>query len=219
MLNIHELERKWLIYKFKSYIPHIVITISLVIIFVVLIIFNLKPKDITLSKEQNNIQNIKKLDNIKEEINQDKLILKPSYTFIHNIQTSINIKKEIYIPKQQIIIKTQNNKNILNIKRQNTKDDISIILKRFNNNKNPALSLFIAKRYYEIKDYKKSYKYAFITNELDNKIEDSWILFIKSMIKLDQKNKAIKTLKKYIQHTNSSTAKILLDEIYSGKIQ
>ncbi|MEA2092185.1 MAG: hypothetical protein U9O83_07460, partial [Campylobacterota bacterium] len=39
-------------------------------------------------------------------------------------------------------------KSSVQIKRQNTQDDISHVIKRFKKNNNPALSLFVAKKYY-----------------------------------------------------------------------
>ncbi len=97
--------------------------------------------------------------------------------------------------------------------------DIQHVIKRFKINNNPALSLFVAKKYYKIGEYHKAYNYALITNEINNDIEDSWIVFAKSLVKLNEKDMAIKTLKKYIDTSHSSQAKILLDEILSGKFK
>jgi len=107
----------------------------------------------------------------------------------------------------------------ITIQRRNTSDDIRHIIKRFKKNNNPALSLFIAKKYYELGEYHKAYNYALITNEIDRDIDASWIVFAKSLVKLNQKEMAIKTLKKYVKNSHSSSAKILLDEIVSGKFK
>lgn len=100
-----------------------------------------------------------------------------------------------------------------------TDQDIQHVIKRFKKNNNPALSLFIAKNYYNIGEYHKAYNYALITNELNNNIEGSWIVFAKSLVKLNEREMAIKTLKKYVNSSHSSQAKILLDEILSGKFK
>ena len=107
----------------------------------------------------------------------------------------------------------------ITIKRRDSSDDIRHIIKRFKKNNNPALSLFIAKKYYEMGEYHKAYNYALITNEIDRNIDASWIVFTKSLVKLDQKDMAIKTLRKYIENSHSSSAKILLDEIVAGKFK
>jgi len=107
----------------------------------------------------------------------------------------------------------------IHIKRQNTQNDIYDIIKRFKNNNNPALSLFVAKKYYELGNYNQSYNYSLITNKINKEIEVSWIIFAKSLVKLGKKDKAISTLKKYIKQSHSSSAQILLDEIRTGKFQ
>jgi len=107
----------------------------------------------------------------------------------------------------------------ISIQRRDSTDDIRHIIKRFKKNHNPALSLFIAKKYYELGEYHKAYNYALITNEINTDIDASWIVFTKSLVKLNQKDMAIKTLKEYIENSHSSSAKILLDEIISGKFR
>ena len=106
--------------------------------------------------------------------------------------------------------------NQMVIQRDDDMKDIQDVIARFKKNKNPALSLFVAKRYYKIGNYQQAYNYALITNELDNNIEDSWLIFAQSLYKLDQKDMAIKTLKTYIQESSSVKAKITLDQMEKG---
>ncbi|MBU1927551.1 CDC27 family protein, partial [bacterium] len=109
--------------------------------------------------------------------------------------------------------------NTINIKRQNEYSDIEEIITRFKKNNNPALSLFIAKKYYELGEYRNAYNYSLITNELNKDIEASWILFAQSLVKLNEKDKAVKVLQDYIKHTNSNRANLLLNDILSGKFK
>jgi tetratricopeptide (TPR) repeat protein len=119
-----------------------------------------------------------------------------------------------------IIVKHDNNtnkkKSSIVIKRQDTLNDLNHVIKRFEKNNNPALSLFIAKKYYALAQYDKSYNYALITNDINSEIEASWIIFAKSLVKLNKKDMAIKTLSKYIENTHSNSGRILLDDIVSG---
>lgn len=110
-------------------------------------------------------------------------------------------------------------KTPINIARKDEQEDLSHVIKRFNINHNPALSLFIAKKYYQLENYEQAYNYALMTNEINNNIEESWIIFTKSLVKMGKKDKAVETLKKYISHSSSSQAKQLLDEILSGKFK
>jgi hypothetical protein len=107
----------------------------------------------------------------------------------------------------------------LDINRKNDEKDIQDVIKRFKKNKNPALSLFVAKRFYAIGNYQQSYNYALITNELNSDIEDSWLIFAKSLVKLDQKEMAISTLESYIESSRSIKAKLLLDSIKNGMLK
>ena len=284
MLNTRDLEERWLRYKIKSYIPHLIITISSIIIIIVLSIFlnsnkeaekvlvnhltiaeqnitnkDRLPKPITTnpSIKQQTIQ-VKKV-NIEENTNFDTTVakqntsnnsnrslkLQPSLDFMKKMQHSslpyyqdeviveekVNTKEPVYT--SQIVEEVQElsvQENIqtetiegdskkISIKRRDSQDDIRHIIKRFKKNNNPALSLFIAKRYYELGEYHKAYNYALITNEIDRDIDASWLVFAKSLVKLDQKEMAIKTLKQHIENSHSSSAKILLDEISSGKFK
>ncbi len=140
----------------------------------------------------------------------------PTYTSqpIEEIQ-ELDVAVEENIQTPTIEIKT----NKISITRKNSEDDIRHIIKRFKKNNNPALSLFVAKKYYELGEYHKAYNYALITNEIDREIDASWLIFAKSLVKLNQKEMAIKTLKKYIEDSSSSSAKILHEEIISGKFK
>ncbi len=198
----------------------------------------IKPEKVEQKKEviKKEISNTIKKDSVITTPQYEKLTLTPSMNFIENINANSlgassykePAKKEkitsqsIKIPKpkveenRQIITKDEDSS--IQIKKNNTYNDIQHVIKRFKKNNNPALSLFVAKKYYELGEYKKSYNYALRTNEINKDIEASWIIFAKSLVKLDKKEMAVKTLKKYINHSDSNKAKILLDEIISGKI-
>jgi tetratricopeptide (TPR) repeat protein len=270
MLNIIDLEKKWLQYKVKSYIPHLSIAISLIIIAVLAsIILNsqesakeeVATKKIILNKP---VVKVASIVTPKEPIVKEKIVLKvkkststklqPSLSFMRDMQNSslpyystnnyresrpdlinktpakkekkkivsktvtieepVTEKKEI-IQKKPTIVKTER----IIITKKETKDDISNVIKRFKVNNNPALSLFIAKKYYEIGNYHQSYNYALITNQINKDIESSWIIFAKSLAKLNKRDKAISTLKEYIKVSDSYNARLLLQEIQSGNFK
>ena len=256
MHNIHDLEKRWLSYKIKSFIPHFLfLVISIVVLTILLNIdaINLNSKkEITKFKEKSTVdskpiekvelkeQNILPLLKIEQITNvQEKVMLTPSFDFVKKLRNNSNnsyksndfssqdkkLQKKQTIQKKKIKtvakIKTEDKVNInkLNIQRQETRADIDHVIKRFNKRNNPALSLFVAKKYYRIGEYDKAYNYALITNRLNNEIDESWIIFSKSLVKLNKKDKAIKVLTKYIQHSHSSNAKLLLDNITSGKFR
>jgi tetratricopeptide (TPR) repeat protein len=274
MLNIIELESRWLKYKIKSYLPHFVIVVSILVIAILAFTFAKKlspkdnePKSTTITslpvkkteKEKetfiepkplihNSISEVKVLQKrpISKEATvknstEKSLKLSPSLDFMKKMQNSVqpyyvnehptsndiavSTPKVETVPKEKVIVKEQSVENVniephkISIKHQNTQHDIQDIIKRFKKNENPALSLFVAKKYYEIGNYNEAYNYALITNSINKDIDVSWIIFTKSLVKLGQKNKAIKVLQKYISQSHSSRAEILLDEIRSGKFK
>ena len=214
MTNVYELEKRWVQYKVKSYITDKKVLFSIISI-LLLILFLSFSNDKSLHVE-NKIQNSshveksivekeplkdKKTTTSKSEniVIKEKVVLSPSLNFIKNIdrdKTDANKeKKSLKISKQLIkkerVVNDSKSESI-SFKRTATKNDIDSVIKRFNENNNPVLSLFIARKYYELGDYNKAYNYALITNRINNDIEDSWIVFAKSLVKMGKKDKAVK---------------------------
>ena len=179
-------------------------------------------------------------ENKKDIYTEEKIKLTPSLSFINEMNSNIpyyqssetsqekSDDQNVYqSQKQELEDEAVQEKSIeqvqevkaVKIERKNTHDDILQVIERFKKSNDPALSLFVAKKYYELGDYHKSYNYALITNELNNNIEASWIIFAKSLVKLNEKEMALKTLRQYIEHSGSNQAKLLLDEIRNGKFK
>jgi len=317
MLNIHDLEKRWLQYKIKSYMPYAVLVLSLILMITAAIFFlnnddtskqaksssnneavetiqkaqtpqeqnqsSLKNKEVIAPveiktqqvKEEESIianeplyqaktQKIQQ-SNTESKKNSSTHILKPSMNFMKDLQSSTpryyqvtpvkeksktivqttkkvkKVEKKITKKRQEIseqkapqeeyidvaeqevaVEETQKPKEEkvqITIKRRESENDIKEVIRRFQKNNNPALSLFVAKKYYELGNYKQAYNYALVTNKINNDIEDSWIVFAKSLVKLGKKDQAIKTLREYIKYSHSSNAQVLLDEIQRGKFQ
>ena len=257
MLNIPDLEKRWLHYKIKSFLPYIVTLLFACVIIAAYSFFNIingkKILEINATKstpvpakekKQTIIQKSVQKKSLQKNMNTTKeettLKLSPSMSFIETIQTqktaakhsvihqkveSKPIKKPLKRPEQiqkkEIELKPIQKKQIstITIMRQDTSKDIQNILHRFQEDKNPALSLFLAKKYYELGDYKKAFNYALITNQLNKEIEDSWLIFAKSLVKMGQKEKAIQVLQEYINKSHSTNAAVLLSDIESGEFQ
>ena len=256
MLNVYDLEKKYRLYKLKSYIPYMVVFVSLCVI--LLVIFFVKNSDMFKSNKaqhnqktlQTQIEQVKitpKEEVIEKEVieKNETLILTPSLNFMSNIKDSpIEVRQqrekntqqeeiEQEEAKQEVFLKPTNEElesviieeielhksHPLKIQRQNTQNDLNLVLERFSKNNNPALSLFIAKKYYEMQDYHQSYNYALITNRINDNIEASWIVFAKSLVKLGRRDEAIKTLNSYFKYSKSTQAKTLLEEIERGKFR
>ena len=323
MVDLHELEQRWLRYKIKYYLPHFAVTISIIVITSTLIIYNKNFSKEIRKKETKKKQIEKKValqtsipikKKIKKKIkkriekktplqrpmrsiaiNKKAVVHSPSLDIMKksptqmqphdkdkNISTQdINIStqdknisiQDINISTQDINISTQDinitaqdknttiqdknttiqDKNItiqdkksvkdtiqreqtntltpvetplqkeephhISIIKKDTHNDIVEIIQRFNKNNNPALSLFIAEKYYALGNYRQSRHYALITNNLNKDIELSWIIFTKSLVKLGERKKAIQTLQKYLEYNHSNRVQTLLNKIRSGKLK
>lgn len=285
MLNIRDLERRWLRYKIKSYIPHAIITLSIVVIIVVTsIYFNEpasqtkptqivqtqqhksekveKPKVATLNQPTKHedvpsIQTVMKVNPKIPSPDTKQVVLKPSMDFIKGMQEVsggyYQDNSQQMAPKEETVQKTfvahntpsqsqratkpkpqpihTNTQETLSeepleeapkkvvITMENSMQDIKDAEKRFQKHNNPALSLFLARQYYKRGMYSKAYNYALVTNQLDKEIEDSWLIFARSLVKLGKKRDAIKALREYIRFSHSNNAKMLLNDIQTGKFQ
>ena len=325
MLNIHDLEKRWLQYKIKSYLPYIVLALSIIFIVTATIFFlnkdeqtnhatlsqnkpskkveqskSISPK--TIEKQDQNsaekapltqtikikpkkqesmqettkeniianeplyetkkVQTVQQSSSAQTNQNSSNTILKPSMNFMKNLQSSTpryyqvtpttptvdtekkvkqvekkttkkrkeiskqTTPKEEYISietqtpsKEEKVQKPREEKIQITIKRRESENDIKDVIRRFQKNNNPALSLFVAKQYYELGNYKQAYNYALVTNKINNDIEESWLIFAKSLVKLGKKDQAINTLREYIKFSHSSNAQVLLDEIQRGKFR
>lgn len=279
MLNTRDLERRWLRYKVKSYIPYgVIIVSSMVILASVGLYISSKPEKITLEevipatpfpKNENNISQITQIQPVHEtpkpipsiasiveapeipmtnDTQQKKVVLKPSMEFMKKLQDSSegyyesSLREEVFdtpyvtneperaknmVLKQETFteeeeaeepVKEEVKKKIV-IARQSTLQDIKDVEKRFKQSNSPALSLFLAKQYYTLEDYSKSYNYALITNQLDKDSEDSWLIFSRSLVKLGKADLAKQALKEYIKYSHSSNAELLLNDIATGKFK
>lgn len=286
MLNIRELERRWLRYKIKSCIPYATIVLSIIVIAIVASIYfhespsQAKPIHITQTQQHKSekveqsqivkqnqqikhkdvpsIQTVMKVQPKIPSKKAEQVVLKPSMDFMKGMQeisggyyvdnsqqmepkeetvqktfvahNTPSHFKQVTTPKTQPIpaTKTQENKpkqsleeapKKIVITMENSMQDIKDAEKRFQKHNSPALSLFLARQYYKRGMYSKAYNYALITNQLDTEIEDSWLIFARSLVKLGKKQDAVKALREYIRFSHSNNATMLLNDIQTGKFQ
>jgi len=237
MINIEKLEKRWLRYKLKLFLPYIILFLLTVLFTIILFItINSSNSHVIKNKvpilHEKNISMTTKIESAIVQnivIKKEKLTLSPSLSFLKTIQRTPPLKSKVQkntidykktITKERVIKKILADPYIsktITIDRQNREKDILDVIRRFNTSHNPALSLFISKKYFEMGKYKEAYNYALLTNEINSNIEDSWILFSKSLVKLNKKKKAISVLKRYISHTNSTKATQLLNKIIQGE--
>ncbi|NPA66617.1 MAG: hypothetical protein GXO11_07010 [Epsilonproteobacteria bacterium] len=198
-----------------------------------------QPQEIRVQKEQNTTP----LYAIQQNSLETTQVLEPDMSFLHKLKSNtvyptytqqkkqkhtqkkktkkVVKKKTTKKPKKERVVQTsQPSNSTITITTKKTSQEVrERIEKRFKKTNNPVLSLFLAREYYKIGNYLKAYNYALITNKIDSSIEDSWIIFAKSLVKLNKKHKALEALDAYIQTSHSKKAQVLAEQIRSGKFQ
>ena len=183
-----------------------------------------------ISNTQNNsVANEDTLDNANTEIQQHgwvNLTDMPQDSQPVNMHKNIGGKQvAVKIPTEEIInfdsekpMVAKNMGGLQNLNKfqiQSSDSEISVdeLTAKFDKSNSSDIAVLIARRYYDIKDYKNSEKWALIANELDSNNEESWIIFAKSKYNLKQKDDAISVLKIYNDKANSSSVEDLMRQI------
>jgi len=116
-----------------------------------------------------------------------------------------HLKKAKREKKKIVIVGTSNNY-------------MSIMKQKFEQNKNPRDAILIAKAYYNAGNYKKAEEWALIANDLNNNLDESWMIFAKSKDKMGRKREALKILVTYYNRSKSPKIKALIEKMKSKSI-
>ncbi len=242
MYDIKPLEEEWKKYKKKKRRPWFVLVFF--IFFVVLLSFTfLNYKDIDLLKFYDE-RKIKTVTDKSTTLLIDKALTtlevrKPKVSEVAQVSEVepvpvvrrengfIEITGEIPIPEDiptNSIHKTPvdekpRKKVHLNIIETTSVSAYKDVAKRFSESHDTDDSLFLAKSYYGKGNYKKAEYWALQTNKVNQNIEESWLIFAKSKVKMGRKNEAINILTAYIKKSNSVQAKNLLYKIKKGTLK
>ena len=100
---------------------------------------------------------------------------------------------------------------------QKVTQTVEQLKEKFQYDKDKDDAMFLARYYYDKKDYNQAMKWALETNKLDSDIEESWLIFAKAKAKTDKRVEAIRILQTYYDRTGSVTAKQLLGLLRHGK--
>lgn len=247
MLNVKDLERRWLKYKLKSFTPYILGSTLALSAVIGAVSFFLLPGHTTSTKTSKTVpeQNVSSIRQNNQPATQDNpTVLEPSMEFIQSFQTDLQDQKtqpaaavkaassssargvlEAAAPPgaapaapaaRQTAPVSKKADGSLSIKRNESQFDIAELQQRFKETSNANLGLFIARYYYDREEYVEAYNYALKTNSINNRIDESWIIFSKSLAKLGKMEQAKKTLRIYLQQSNSETARGLLESLEKG---
>ncbi|MGB2553577.1 transformation system protein [Campylobacter sp. MOP51] len=121
---------------------------------------------------------------------------------------------------QNSIMAEKDEDNSFKIQIQSSGPEISVdeLKSKFDRTNSSELATLIAKKYYDIQDYKSSEKWSVIANELNSDNEESWVIFAKSKYNLGQKYDAVRVLKIYNEKANSKEIETLIKHIENSSI-
>ena len=162
-------------------------------------------------KKEDIVENIK--PPVQMEVMNKPMESVPTLPIVENIPIIevLERKKPVKIYKKPKIKKDKPRKKIhLNIIESSSISAYKDVEKRFYESHDTDDSLFLAKSYYRKGKYKKAEYWALQTNKVNSSIEESWIIFAQSKIKLGHKNEAIDLLSKYLKRSNSNRIRNLL---------
>jgi len=234
------LERRWLRYKIKHYFPYFIGGTLILLAFAGMMgWFATSAGTSASSQEADNTHKQESMPADHTTMQTDRTILEPSMRFVEAFQKNAPVVQTssapVLTPKPAIttlpppkmlqmpdpaqshsVASATNPDKSLSINRNESKTDIEELQIRFKETSNANLGLFIAKYHYDRGNYAEAYNYALKTNSINSRIDESWILFSKSLVKLGRTEQAKKTLQLYYQQSNSEAAKALLNSIEHG---
>jgi len=162
-------------------------------------------------KKETVVENIKPVVKLKVEEDVPALPVVEEIPVLDEVKPQKYVKKEYKKPvRKNIKVEKPRKKMHLNIIESSSVSAYKDVEKRFYESHDTDDSLFLAKSYFRKGNYKKAEYWALQTNKVNKNIDDSWLIFVESKVKLGRKNEAIRVLTKYVKMSNSSRAKRLL---------
>ncbi len=243
MYDIKQLEDEWKKYRKKKLKPWYVGSLSFIVLIVAVIIFLMNEKidfDVwknyfEVSKEMLPVEErskdtlVVKEKKVKEIVLLDdalvKLEVKDNVIDISDkvVKEPLNILVDIPVldDRQDPLIAEipqKRQKMYLEIIESTSITAYKDVEKRFLESHDIDDALFLANSYYKKGDYKKAEYWALEINKLDENMEESLLIFVKSKVKLGRKNEAISILTSYVEKSDSQEAKKLLYRIENDKL-
>jgi len=229
MYNVDKLERQWIRYRRKKMI--LPIAVALLGLSAVAAVLYLGTGKEIVDHNQSVNPSVENSADSFSSVNKKKVVSKEKIGKLDVLATEVPSLSPIQNPDRpkagQIIFqdtsrsigtKIKKRKNILiQVTERGGKDIAVDIENRFEFAKDKSDSLFLAKYYYDKMEYAKAEKWALETNKLDSSIEESWLIFAKSLAKQGKRIESLKVLRAFLKQKSSADARTLMDKIRRGK--
>lgn len=145
--------------------------------------------------------------------------LRKQVLFTAPTEEAINLEAENQtIQNSMMLNKDEDSSFKIQIQSSGPELSVDELKSKFDKTNSSELATLIAKKYYDIQDYKSSEKWAVIANELNSDNEESWVIFAKSKYNLGQKYDAVRVLRIYNEKANSKEIETLIKHIENSSI-
>lgn len=125
----------------------------------------------------------------------------------------------INVPQDEVIdLEAKPARKRVNIQVTSASNEESVLREQFLKTNNPTIALELARLNFRNNNFKEAIKWSLAANDIDNSLEESWIIFAKSKYKLKQSDDAVKALREYNKNLNKASINELINKIKSGTL-
>ena len=125
----------------------------------------------------------------------------------------------ISVPQDEVIdLESKPARKRVNIQVTSASNEESVLREQFLKTNNPTIALELARLNFRNNNFKEAIKWSLAANDIDNNLEESWIIFAKSKYKLKQSDDAVKALREYNKNLNKASINELINKIKSGTL-
>ena len=134
-------------------------------------------------------------------------------------EESLTEQNGISVPQDEVIdLESKPARKRVNIQVTSASNEESVLREQFLKTNNPTIALELARLNFRNNNFKEAIKWSLAANDIDNSLEESWIIFAKSKYKLKQSDDAIKALREYNKNLNKASINELINKIKSGTL-
>lgn len=125
----------------------------------------------------------------------------------------------ISVPQDEVIdLESKPARKRVNIQVTSASNEESVLREQFLKTNNPTIALELARLNFRNNNFKEAIKWSLAANDIDNSLEESWIIFAKSKYKIKQSDDAVKALREYNKNLNKASINELINKIKSGTL-
>ncbi|MBE9862924.1 transformation system protein [Campylobacter concisus] len=134
-------------------------------------------------------------------------------------EESLTEQNGISVPQDEVIdLESKPARKRVNIQVTSASNEESVLREQFLKTNNPTIALELARLNFRNNNFKEAIKWSLAANDIDNSLEESWIIFAKSKYKLKQSDDAVKALREYNKNLNKASINELINKIKSGTL-